>query len=186
MIPRGPSIAILLALLLAAAAPARAADPGSPPADGADPLALLDPLLGDWTAEGGGQPGAATGAFSFARDLQGKVVVRRNHADYPAAGKREAFAHDDLMVFQAEAERLRAHYFDSEGHHVEYSVALDGAARRLVLVSAATPGQPRFRLSYDLSQPDRTEVAFEIAPPGAPEQFRPYVSGKARRTARPR
>ena len=35
-------------------------------------------LVGTWTAEGHGDPGKGTGAFSFGLDLQAKILVRRN------------------------------------------------------------------------------------------------------------
>ena len=42
-------------------------------------------LVGNWTGEGGGQPGQGTGAFSFSPELQGKILVRKSFAEYPAA-----------------------------------------------------------------------------------------------------
>ena len=42
-------------------------------------------LLGDWTGEGGGGPGQGSGSFSFKPDLQGKILVPKNRAEYPAA-----------------------------------------------------------------------------------------------------
>src|SRR5262249_32328531 len=61
-----------------------------------NPSAALEFLLGDWVSIS--QPGKATGSFSFTREVQGRVLTRRNHADYPAAKGRPASTHDDLMV----------------------------------------------------------------------------------------
>src|SRR5437016_11763920 len=44
------------------------------------------PLVGHWQAAGKGTPGE--GGFSFAFDLQNKVLVRKSHSDYPAAKGR--------------------------------------------------------------------------------------------------
>ena len=67
---------------------------GSLPA-GAEAPKTLEPLrflLGEWQAEGGVKADEASGGFTFAASLQGRVIVRTNHADYPAAaGKPEAF-----------------------------------------------------------------------------------------------
>ena len=41
----------------------------------------LDFLLGQWTGAGSGTPGSSTGSFSFNRDLQGKVLIRRSFAE---------------------------------------------------------------------------------------------------------
>ena len=90
------SLPALLLVLLAGAA-GRAAPP-------ADPWDACRFLLGEWAGEGGGQPGRGTGGFTFALDLQDKVMVRRNRAELPAAAGRPAAVHDDLMVvYQGEA-----------------------------------------------------------------------------------
>jgi hypothetical protein len=47
-------------------------------------------LIGEWEGAGGGGPGLGKGTFSFALDLQDKVIVRRNHAEYPATAGRPA------------------------------------------------------------------------------------------------
>lgn len=82
------------------------------------------PLLGKWTAKGGGQPGqASAGGFSFEFDLQGRVLVRRNYSEYPATAAKPPFRHDDLMVIYQEPQKgTRAEYFDNEGHVIHYSV----------------------------------------------------------------
>src|SRR5512144_232363 len=43
-------------------------------------------LLGEWQGEGGAKPGEASGGFTFAPGLQGRVILRTNVADYPATG----------------------------------------------------------------------------------------------------
>jgi hypothetical protein len=50
---------------------------GTAPAPPAAPKALepLSFLLGDWQAQGGGKPGEASGGFSFAPQLQERVIV---------------------------------------------------------------------------------------------------------------
>src|SRR5437763_17118768 len=74
--------------------------------EGAEPTPLSwdnwQPLIGNWKAKGGGTPGEGAGGFSFAFDLQNKIVVRKSHTDYPAAQRRPAFAHDDLLVVYAD------------------------------------------------------------------------------------
>jgi hypothetical protein len=55
-------------------------------------------LVGNWTGEGGGQPGQGVGAFSFSPDLQGKILVRKSFAKYPPAEGRPASRHDDLTI----------------------------------------------------------------------------------------
>src|SRR5947209_18842668 len=90
----------------------------------------MRPLVGQWKASGSGAPGQGEGKFSFAFDLQNKVLVRRSHTDYPAAQGRPAFAHDDLMVIYLDesSHKFRADYFDNEGHVIRYlaDISQDG------------------------------------------------------------
>ncbi len=153
-----------------------AAEPAVPkkPADGLDGLAFLE---GNWVAEPDGQGGSGT--FSFARDLDGRVIVRRNHAVVPARGERPGGVHDDLLVLWPEGAGVKAEYWDNEGHVIRYDVATSPG--RAVFTSAAGPG-PRFRLTYVERQPGVVDVTFEIAPPGKPDAFAAYLTGAARRT----
>ena len=52
-------------------------------------------LMGDWASEGPSAQG--NGAFSFQPELDGRILVRRNHADLPAAKERPASSHEDLQ-----------------------------------------------------------------------------------------
>src|ERR1035437_2254222 len=61
------------------------------PADKPEGWGPVQSLVGDWTGEGGGGPGQGSGTFSFKPDLQGKILVRRNRAEYPATKERAAF-----------------------------------------------------------------------------------------------
>jgi hypothetical protein len=164
--------ALLVLSVVVAAEPAVAAGP-------ADALAGLAFLEGDWVAEPDGQGGSGT--FSFARELDGRVIVRRNHAVVPARGGRPGGVHDDLLVLWAESGAVKADYWDNEGHVIRYDVATSPG--RAVLTSAPGPG-PRFRLVYAEREPGLVDVSFEIAPPGKPDAFAPYLSGRARKATK--
>ena len=141
------------------------------------------PLLGNWTGEGGGQPGqASAGGFSFDFDLQRKVLVRRNFSEYPATASKPASRHDDLMVIYQEPDKgTRAVYFDNEGHVIHYSASLSEDKKTITFLSDAVPTAPRFRLIYSLLKDGALSLEFDIAPPGKPDSFSKYVEGKARR-----
>jgi hypothetical protein len=140
-------------------------------------------LLGDWVGEGGGDPGKGSGQFSFRLELQDKVIVRKNRAEFPAAGGRPAATHDDLMViYRAEGGApTKAIYFDSEGHVIHYTASFSADHATLTFVSDAAPSTPRFRLSYTKFEEGSVGIKFEIAPPGKPDAFKTYLEGKARR-----
>jgi len=159
---------------------------GASAADHAPGWETLQYLVGDWTGEGGGGPGQGSGSFSFKPDLQGKILVRKNHSEYPATKDRDAFVHDDLMIVYRDAPEAgpRAIYFDNEGHTIPYEVqaASDGSA--VIFVSGAVPSAPRYRLTYTRVDQERLKIKFEIAPPGKPELFASYIEAGARRAAK--
>lgn len=158
---------IWLILLLASAATA------------ADDWGPVQFLIGNWAGEGTGQPGSGSGSFSLLPDLQGKVLVRKSFAEYPAANGRPATRHDDLMVIyrHPESGALRAMYYDSEGHVIAYMVkAVEGG---VAFVSDSPPDQTRYRLTYLTASKDRTRIKFEIAPPG--KDFAQYLEATVRR-----
>jgi hypothetical protein len=144
-----------------------------------DPWAPFGFLIGEWIGEGK----EGQGQFSLAPDLQGKVLVRRNHAELPAADGRPAGVHDDLMVIykSPDGKSAKAIYFDSEDHVINYSVTLSDDKETLTFISGAAPGAPRFRLTYRKEAEDRVGIKFEIATPGKPEEFKMYLEGKARK-----
>ena len=144
----------------------------------------MRPLVGQWKASGSGAPGQGEGKFSFAFDLQNKVLVRRSHTDYPAAQGRPAFAHDDLMVIYIDegSHKFRADYFDNEGHVIRYLADISQDGRTIIFVSDPLPSQPRFRLTYGAQGKDKMDIKFEIAMPGAPDNFKVYVEGSASKT----
>lgn len=143
-----------------------------------EPLAFL---LGAWEASESGTPGEATGATTFSLDLQDRVMVRRNFAEYPASSRGAASRHDDLMVIYVGAgKRVEASFFDSEGHVIHYAVA-SGPPGTVSFVSDIVDGAPRFRLNYTLNSDGILEGEFAIAPPGQPETFSQYLKWESHR-----
>ena len=142
-------------------------------------------LMGDWTGVGSGQPGQGAGGFTFKLDLQERVLVRSNYAEYPATKDRPAFRHDDFMVVYHETPTTpaRAIYFDSEGHVIHYAVQIDGAAKTAIFLSEPQSDSPRYRLTYTGKTSDTVAIKFEVAPPNNPEQFKTYIEATAKRTA---
>ena len=146
-----------------------------------DPWVSYQFLVGEWVGEG--ERGQGTGNFSFAPDLDGKILVRRNRADIPAANGRPAVSHNDLLIVYrgGDGRRNKAVYFDNEDHVIEYTVASSADGKSLAFTSDPSTKAPRFRLTYVKIDDGKVAIKFEIAPPGHPEQFRVYLSGTARR-----
>jgi hypothetical protein len=133
-------------------------------------------LVGEWVGDGSGSPGQGGGWFSLKPDLDGKILIRRNHTEYPATGSAPRTVHDDVMVVYRDGAGTseKAMYFDNEGHVINYSVT--HSDRAVVLTSGRMENSPVFRLSYQLLGPDSINVAFAMSRDG--ERFMTYVEGK--------
>ena len=144
-------------------------------------------LLGEWIGEGGGGPGQGAGGFSFTIDLQEKILVRKNHAEYPATKDRPAYSHTDLMIIypQPGSDRLRGMYFDNEGHVIDYAVEPSEDRNTVQFRSEASSTSPGFRLTYKKTGANALTLKFEIAPPGKPDAFSAYIEATARRVGLP-
>ena len=133
-------------------------------------------LIGEWIASDP-LPGGATGGTTFALELQGRVLVRKNFADYGKGKPR----HEDLIVMYQDGATTRADYWDNEGHVIHYVATVEEGGRRFRFLSDAGPG-PHYRLTYDVEGVHRTSgvtkqifVTFEFAPPDSPDAWRPYI-----------
>ena len=115
--------------------------------------------------------------------MQGKILVRTNHAEYLATADRPASVHDDLMYLYPDPadQRLRAIYFDTEGHVIHYRVEWP-TSDTIQLLSNAAPASPGFRLTYTQIDHDTLHLTFEIAPPGQPDAFSAYLEANLRRS----
>jgi hypothetical protein len=141
------------------------------------PLAPLQFLIGEW--EGIGDQAGATGRFTFAPSVQDRVIVRTNYSNTPPGGGKPGSRHDDLMVIYLVAGVIRAEYFDSEGHVIRY--VAETRAGEVVFLSEITPLEPRYRLTYTGKSPTTLDGKFDVAPPGKPDGFVPYLSWAARK-----
>lgn len=149
----------------------------APAPEAADPWSGMRFLLGEWTT-GGDVPGEPSGSCSFALDLDGKILVRKNRAVYAAKpGEKAGTTHDDLLIVHSAPGGLVATYFDNEGHVIEYQVSTSDAGVTFESPEK-TPG-PRYRLVYEKKDGSTIAGAFSIAPPG--KSFRTYLSWTAHR-----
>jgi len=147
-----------------------------------DPLKFL---LGKWVGEGSSEVGQGSGYFTFEESLNNKVLIRKNHAEYPATKDRPVFSHDDLMIVYADpaTKQFRAFYTDSEGNVIHYAVNVSTDGKTVVFLSDPQVPGPRYRLTYVLMQPNKMALTFEIAPAASPNQFTQFIEGKVRKVA---
>jgi hypothetical protein len=146
-------------------------------------LSAFQFLLGEWTGEGSGNPGAGKGIFTFSMDLQDHILIRRNQSDYPETKTHAAFSHNDLMViYQAPGQSVRAIYFDNEDHTIQYNTTISHDGKSITFISDSLSKGPRFRLTYTSLSEDSLRITFDIAPPAKPDSFSKYLEGRAHRT----
>lgn len=132
-------------------------------------------ILGEWVGEGNGTPGQGTGAFTFSYDLEKRVLVRKNHSDFPETNGRPAFMHDDLMIVYQDNDKTKAVYWDNEGHIINYVAEFSKDGNTLYFTSEIIPQAPRYRLVYEKQGDNKMKNVFEIAAPGKPDQFSKYI-----------
>jgi hypothetical protein len=162
---------LILSLGLAVAAAGAVAPPE---------LKALDFLVGEWEATGGGAPGQGAGRAVFARTLMDRTITRTSYAEFPDSSGRSVNRHEDFMVIHvADGADIRADYYDSEGNTIRYAVTVP-APDEAVFVSDIIDGAPRFRLTYKLAPDGVLGGAFEVAPPGRPDDFMPYLAWESR------
>src|SRR5271157_4757400 len=146
----------------------------------------FDFLVGEWTWVGGGKPGQGQGISTFQPELDGTVLVRKTHLDYPATKDRAAFGHDDLLYVYHDPQdnSLRAIFFDGEGHVIRYAITVASGGNSVEFLSDAAPAGTRCRMTYARAGADSVTETFEIAPPGKPNDFATYVEFTAKRVRR--
>jgi hypothetical protein len=172
---------IAMLRLVLATVVACAVSSGPLAAQTADPWGDFRFLIGKWEGVGKGAPGTGAGTFTFELALDGSVLTRRSHSEYPAAQDRPAAVHDDLMLIYREGAGTQAIYFDNEKHVIRYTVTLSSSPRAISFTSPAAPNAARYRFVYRVIDSDTVNNRFEIAPPGKPEAFALYIEGDARR-----
>jgi hypothetical protein len=132
-------------------------------------------LLGEWVTQGGG-------SLVFQFDLQGHVLLRRGHVEFPALPGQPAFARDNLMViYPLPSDGMQAISFDNEGHVLKYSVGMTEDSRMITLVSEPLPSSPRYRTTYIKMDAQTMTIRSEIAPPGQLDDFTIYTEETAAR-----
>lgn len=141
-----------------------------------DPWKPFHFLLGQWESKPDSM--GAFGGSTFSLELQNRILMRKNFANYPAANGKPAINHEDLLVlYQQPGNPFEASYWDNEGHVIHYLARMSENEDTLAMTSDVVPNSPRFRLSYIKMGGDSLKVGFEFAPPGNPDAFKPYLTG---------
>ena len=116
-----------------------------------DPFRSLSFLEGTWEAKTQGDA-AASSNYTFSPELKNHVLGRHGDAYTNCKGPAQFDCeHNDLFYVYVEGpgQRLRAIYFDNEGHVIHYDVTTPAPTTVVFLSDASQPG-PQFRLTYEL------------------------------------
>jgi hypothetical protein len=139
-----------------------------------------DFLMGEWlTGSSNGLGTTGTGWFTFSTDLSGKVLLRKNHAEYPPHKGGPGAIHDDLTIVYWDGGIRKALYDDNDGHVVHYDVRFSPDRKKIIFESEKNSPGAHYRLTYEALQPDLLKLTYEYAPAGKPDQFLPYTQGLA-------
>lgn len=142
-------------------------------------LAALKFLEGKWVGEGSSEVGKGGGYATFEEDLQARVLVRRNHAEYPSTDGKPPYAHDDLMIVYVDASKgVRAFYTDNEGHVIQYSVSVSADGTTATFLSDVDGNSPRYRLTYTRTAPDKMTISLEMGQGADTTSFHRIVEGR--------
>jgi hypothetical protein len=138
-------------------------------------------ILGEWKGEGSGQPGTGAGTFTLKTKLGGCILERKGKTEIAATASKPAFVHEDVMIIykNRDGNPVKSIYFDNESHVINYDIAYSD--NKIIMTSEANPAMPRFRLIYEKLEDKVMNIRFEMAMPGAPEDFKMYLEGKNRK-----
>jgi hypothetical protein len=139
-------------------------------------------LIGEWQGEGSGIPGEGSGIFSFAFDLENKIMVRKSHSEYPGENIKTRMKHDDIMIIYADTKGnpSKAIYFDNEGHTINYNISSPDSS--IAFTSDPVPETPIFRLVYTKLSNNAVYTKFEMSRDG--KSFMTYVEGRSTRVSK--
>jgi hypothetical protein len=151
-----------LAFLLLFCLSGFAQNPSSPTSD---PFQTLSFLEGTWNAMAQGKGGAAaTGSYTFRLELANHVLARHSYTSACKGPADYNCEHGDLSHIFQQVAKLKAIYFDSEGHVIHYDVTTPEVNTAVFLSDGSTPG-PQFRLTYALKG-DIMSGKFQMQMPG--------------------
>ena len=106
-------------------------------------------LMGDWVGEEDGQVRPGKGRFSFAPELQGRILVRKNRADFPASAGGPAFSHEDLLIiYQEDGSKEQKAILEGKGQAL-LSESEDIANARLRFANGCVANLTASRVSPD-------------------------------------
>lgn len=139
----------------------------------------LNPFLGKWKGEGGGEPGQGKYERSYQFILGGAFIEIRNKSSYPPTAKKpKGEVHEDIGYFSYDRslKTFRLRQFHKEGFVNQFKLdSISPDKKTIVFVTESIENIPigwRGKETYHLIRKDEIEEVFELAPPN--EKFSIY------------
>lgn len=133
----------------------------------------LKPFIGNWTGEGGGEPGRGKYERSYQFVLNGNFIEVKNKASYPAkTADKPGEVHEDVAYFSFDnaTKLFKLRQFRSDGAVNEYvldSISPDRQTYVFVTESVENmPGGYRARQMFRFVNDKEFGETFEVAAPG--------------------
>jgi hypothetical protein len=134
-------------------------------------------LIGEWKDIVSRQSGNETITFSFAYDLDKKVIVRKSQTQYTDKTAGQKIIHQELMIIYPDqsGKSNKAICFDNEGHIINYKITFEGKA--VIFKNYDRGNSPVYRLTYMRTGDGTISRKFELSRDG--ENFTTYEEGNS-------
>ncbi|MBA4408119.1 MAG: hypothetical protein C0397_01690 [Odoribacter sp.] len=138
-----------------------------------DPWIPFKSFIGEWTVQGGGEPGTGTYERSYRFILNNKFIEVRNKSIYPpSASNAKGEVHEDLgyMSYDRALKKFRLRQFHIEGFVNEYLLdSISPDQKMMVFVTESIENIPsgwKAKETYRVLSENELEETFELAEPG--------------------
>lgn len=137
-----------------------------------DPWAPFKPFIGNWTGEGGGEPGNGSYERSYQFIMGNKFIEVRNKSTYPpSANNPKGEVHEDLgyISYDRSLKTFRLRQFHIEGFVNEYLLdSISPDQKTLIFITESIENIPagwKAKETYRILSDTRIEETFELAAP---------------------
>jgi len=138
-----------------------------------DPWTPFKSFIGDWTGQGGGEPGKGNYERSYKFILSGKFIEVRNISTFePTASNANGEVHEDLgyISYDRALKKFRLRQFHIEGFVNQYLLdSISPDQKTIVFVTESIENIPsgwKAKETYRILSENELEETFELAEPG--------------------
>lgn len=138
-----------------------------------DPWVSFKSFIGEWTGQGGGEPGQGNYERSYQFIMNGKFIEVRNKSTFePSASNAKGEVHEDLgyISYDRSLKKFRLRQFHIEGFVNQYLLdSISPDQKTIVFVTESIENIPagwKAKETYRILSDKELEETFELAEPG--------------------